>query len=182
MWQVRLKNELAVGEPLFATMKPIEKEFASEKLSTLMQSKVQDRFKKIARKSNNFINHCFVHLYLLRTFFCTHDSLKNSNGDDFMNGEHNEHDLQNSTSIKDDEKHQHRHNLKILHRLKMMRNINIGIICKILHRLKMMRNINIDVIYKIPHRLKMMINIKIDNIFKAHTNLKMMRRINVRLT
>ena len=105
-----LNNELAIGKPLFATMQSIEKGLMNENLNNLMQSKAQDRSKKIARKSNNFTNHCFMHLCLLGTLFGAHDSINIVNVNNFKNEENNERDL------------------KIPHRLKMMRNVIMGVI------------------------------------------------------
>ena len=77
-----------------------------------MQSKAQDGSKKIARKSNNFMNHCFTCLGLLSALFDTHDSLNIANGNNFKNRENDESNLKDPMSIKDDEKHQHRCNSK----------------------------------------------------------------------
>ena len=53
-----------------------------------------------------------MHLGLLSTLFSTHDSL-DVNGNEFKIGENDGHNLTNSTSIKDDEKHQNRHNVNV---------------------------------------------------------------------
>ena len=51
-----LSNEIAIGKPLFGAMQPVEKGFMNNELNNVMQSKVHNRTKNIARKSSNFIN------------------------------------------------------------------------------------------------------------------------------
>ena len=53
-----------------------------------------------------------MHLGLLNTLFSTHDSL-DVNGNEFKIGENDRHNLTNSTSIKDDEKHHNRCNMNM---------------------------------------------------------------------
>ena len=159
-----LSDELATGKPFFATAQHVKKELIVKKLSTLIESKVQSRSKKISRKSNNFMNRCFACLGSLSTMLYTCNSLMIVSDHRIVNEEDNEHDAMSFTSITDDEKHANSgsikdnannksstsikdyENMQISHRLKMMRNVKIDMICKIHISLKMTRQIKMCMI------------------------------------